>query len=729
MADEEDVVFVNSPLYRHLNEVGFTDFDAQSIDNAATQSEINTNNFQPPKSSRDLTNRSFPKAIVDFVKGLFGFIFSTTSSEIAHCQSYISLIKSSKLLTEDDLEFVYRFEQCIESGTEPLGNITRHTEISESTAEKPGNFFAVVTSNAFTVFIVIIAIILALILTAEHHHWVLISFITIAVGTLLICKIYSVWWNIKIDHLNNHNLLLVKNYLKIMQELLVLVKKAVLFIQEKELLARGHIIISPLAPVARMDSNSGLYGKRLKQCTLLRECLFTEVKTYLGVLLNKTKTISCLTLFCNNKLNSWLGKDLTRIDDELFNIITSNDDTSEFSLAKLKRIFGCLIELQSLLLCHVLLILLSVVAKQSSTTENDQDIIQTCFDDLLLDGKQCFGKIKQCYKFHKVGIPQNVLDEEGVKIADKFGTTFSPFLMAIHSLSLHLQEASRTSISIEEKMEGIDSVETFVLEHFDDLEKTLLQMKCNIDSVTSCWNESHDRLQNIILCFDRKKEREKSCAEEKATRESLVDSEKDVQMVRITGIVDVVPDQIFEGETSSEIDDQKAGLSTLGSEELLREQKARDESRYLLRELKSVLATKDDQAMVGIPRALLVKKPGDIESMSIIKNKAIDLANSDKDVGLEDSSSLLNKTPESDNEQNQSVSPELKRNYDKCEDDCDSSIQFHEIEKRSNVVNPFASMVAAAALARKKQFGLKEQSYEIDCENETFGDETDSDSD
>lgn len=744
MADEEDVVFVNSPLYKHLADVGCIDFDAQSLNSASKQYGTSIDASAPLKSRRELENRIFyPEAFVNLVNKIYGLIWcflapSTSAKEIACHSSYISLIKSSQLLTDDDVEFVYKFEQCIGlPETEILKDYKGEIRGTGSSEHDLQSWFTLLTSHSFIGLVVMIAIVLGSI-SAFGLHLCMVSFIILVV-LLFMCKSYSLWWNNRIYYLHNQNILLISHYFQVIEELLLLIRKAVLFIQEKELLARGHIIISPMVPVSRMESSSTACTAKIRQCMMLRKCIFIEANEFINVLYNETKAMSSSKLFEHNKMLSWLDKDIGIIDTKWMNIGSDDDTTSEtskFTLVSLKKVFGCLVSQQSLLLSYVMLKSCSVIDDLKTTKKGSNlNVIQTCFKHLLEKGNKCLDKVRCCYRFHKVDIPADILDKESVdNLGNELGITFSPFFVTVHSMSLHLQEATKMSVSLEEKLEGINSktstLQEFVVEHFDELEKVLMHIKSDIDSLTSCWSESHKTLQDILLSLSVRNEMKESCSRDKSRKKKLEGQDKgNFQVLNITGTVDAVPDQVFEGEASSGVDDQKLCSITLDREELFMEQKGREESRHLLQELKSVLATKDEQTMVGIPRALLLKKLDDIESKSTVEKQA---------VNIDDNNTCFTKQNEPRCLTNQSKYDgcEPEKNFEKdssspveypnqvASTDAYNSLGLNSETKGSTFVNSFASMVAAAALARNNKFNVKEQSYEMAGEFEPIEDGT-----
>ena len=754
MADD-DVVFVNSPLFQHLTEVGFTDFDAQRFHVAPEKVGENVGASAHLDPINPVPRTSGPRYFLGRICGLIWCFLatSTKSKDAVRYSSYLSVINSSKLLTDDDAEFVYRFEKGILAEADTFEHdiiattITKNPCVSGSVGTGKRNWFPFINSEIVIGFVALIAIILGCFTAYDNHlRWLSTALFT-SFGILLcicVCNMFFLWQNFQIDHLHDHNLLLLGNYLEAMEGLLVLIRKAVLLIQEKELLARGHIVISPTVPVTRMEANSPLHRQTIKHCIALRKCIFTETKDFLCVLQNKTKALSCLSLFKNSKIFSWFGQHVLRVDNEWLNIgVDADADPNEFSLVLLKKILSSLVDQQSLLLCYTSLMSLFIVSGQNNSSKNEDHlgIIKNCFECLLVDVNEHSNKIKQCYRFYRTGATDNVLNEERIKIvSNRLGSTYSPFLMAVHSMNLHLQEASTKSSSIEEKLEEIGSkttsVEEFIVDHFDEIEKKLMHMKSNLDNLVSCWDESHNRLQSLRRgLIAQNKEKSESCSKDEASRKSSGDQVKDdVKIVSINGEVDFVPDQIFEGDTCSEIDEDKYCSPTLNREELFKEQKAREESRYLLRELKSVLATKDGRSMVGIPKALLSKRFDGSDSTSTINERAVDLMGkvTSTDVESQSSSTCIN-TPECYKDQSKYDSNELEHGVDKFNGFNHTSNQstfaeMHDLGidfgiERTNVVNPFASMIAAAALARNKEFGLKEQRYGEDDQTETFGDE------
>ena len=163
MADE-DVVFVNSPLFQHLNEVGFTDFDAQRFHVAPEKVGENVGAYAHLEPTNPVPRTSVPRYFLGRICGLIRcFLVTSTKSKdaVRHC-SYLSVIKSSKLLTDNDAEFVYRFEKGIlaESFEHDITATTRNLCVSGSVGTGKRNWFPFINSEIVIGFVALVAIIL-----------------------------------------------------------------------------------------------------------------------------------------------------------------------------------------------------------------------------------------------------------------------------------------------------------------------------------------------------------------------------------------------------------------------------------------------------------------------------------------------------------------------------------------------------------------------------------------
>ena len=741
--EEEDVIFDNSPLYKHLSEVGFTDFDLETLSNYDEHPELITNKDVSQKNGEHLNSRSLKERIINSAKKvLFGyFLPSAVSEEISCYCSSVAMIKSSCLLADDDLELLYRYEQCTEVDIDNYvfadSSIEGNNTFSEASNSSVSNF---VTSRFMTGIISLTAIILGLLFTTNSaSNLKLFSYVFLSILFIwLILQLYFLQRKGKIYILRKTMVLLV-DYMKFTETLLVLIRKVILFIQEKELVARGHVIVNPAAPVTRLES-------QMKQCMMLRKCLFNEIDHYLALLHHKINDVSDKTFLNTDNGNlNWLLKELRRI-----NVDGSEHDfkANEYSLMTLKKAFSSLGSKQSSLLCCTAVNFMSIIIDlQRSTRKRDNSCqFLDCFEELLDKGKKCLDNLNECYRFHKVDIPAQVFDENQGHVPSN-SSGYSPLTLAVHSMTLHLQQTCKTSIQIEENLDKLITGSTEFPSHtdFSEINKKIFFIGQEIEKLNVCYQESRNRFEDIAF-GSTAEETAVNMKQEQTTGSSVDHEDKVIHVLNYAEEVEPDSDQIFEGETTSEYDDVRKYSPNLGREELLREEKTREENRHLLMELKSVLATKDEEKMVAIPKALLKKfNPVKIEEA---ENSAVDASNDELSC-VSDSSEMDAKstyvdktklydgdsttsehtgripvlTNTSNTEQSTSGSDDVpNKNSESVHNPLlDSSVNDH-IEAMSRT-NPFASMVAAAAAARNRQFGVIEQSYEIEAE--IFCDESD----
>ena len=767
MEDEEDVIFDNSPLYKHLSEVGFTDFHAESLNDHDESRDLNINENLRESNNENIRYRDLKERDVNSLKRfIFSYVLPSSMSEELSCyNSSVARIHLSGLLTEDDLELLYRYEQCIDVEFNPdnivIGNIvpekgkSEETITTKNTETRLSFLFDSATGTFITGIILLTAIILGL--SSETNSTYLKYFSCIVLSIVFVWLLLQLHVSQRSKILFKKNMVILQDYIEFTEKFLVLIRKVILFIQEKELITRGHIIVNPEAPVTRLES-------QIKQCIMLRKCLFIEMGNYLGLLHGKIRDVSDLNCIGYGNF-SWLQKELIRIWNECSET-DNNLLENGHSLSELKKIFGTLGRRQSSLLCCVAVYLMSVIIKLQKTGRRSSDMcrLYSSLVNLLNEGKQCYDKLNECYKFHKVDIPALTFEQNQQQLSSE-NTTYLFLGMAVRSMTLHLQLACRTSIEIEENIDRLvkESTGPQTSEDLHQINKQILMIGHEIEKLHVCYEESQNRLQELVFSESTEKIGNQTVKE----TENGGSTEQENKNVQILNFVEVepVPDQIFEGETTSERGSEIQSWGNLGREELLREEKMRQEGQRLLKELKSVLATKDEEKMVSIPKVLLKK-------FAVVKMES-ELENSVKSEGIQSSEvDVFNSVPGSKlqsfqsevkstcNEKMESLEPFddgiIKEEAikmmpvvdDLLEDQKQAIPESHNAEslrnKNSDVVhyelheerandyvrqtnhsNPFASMVAAAAAARNRQFGLKEQSYEIEAEIRSNESDTD----
>ena len=747
MADDEAVIFYNSPLYRHLSEVGFTDFHAETLNNSNERYESISNSSV--KHGHGGSIRNLKERVIDsakrFVSGTL--LPSFVSEKMACYSSCVAIIKSSGLLAEDHLGLLYRFEQCIDIAIDSDDNDV-HDVFSDRKIE---NMYKLTEANSSVLLdlveskyivgvIMLTALILGVFSNANSYNF--FSYILLSILSIwAILKLCSLQLKNKLNILRT-NVGLILRYTKFTAKFLMLIRKAILFIQEKELIARGHIIANPAAPVRKLKP-------QIKQCMMLRKCLFIEMNNFID-LLHKKITISD-TKFCADYGNlSWLCKELINIEKGI--IIPSEEHLQEndYTLMRLKNVFVTLGRSQSsLLFCTAVNLMLAIICLQESGTSNE--ILEfNHFDDLLKLGKQFFDHLDHCYNFHKVDIPASIFDEnQGHILCAK--TVFDSVIMALRSLTIHLQQACKSAVKMEEKVDKLVSVSTQNLAGADltDVNEQILYIGEEIEKIRVCWRESQHRLEEIT--FSPCKEKTNIMGE--VSGNSVEQDDRHARLFNLTEEAEPVPDQIFEGETTSAHESERQYEPSLGKEELLREEKMREEGRHLLMELKSVLATKDGEKMVGIPRVLLLKKFGTVQGEGKGRNTAdfqeieqndalpgvelkscknamescVDDSTDEEQAGIVPSAPNISQSNEQLFPRNEIAENEMTRNQDVVW----KPLNDRNVEERvfmgpvCHGANPFASIVATAAAARNIQLGVTEQCYEIEAETFSHHSNTD----
>lgn len=732
MADEsEDVIFENSPLCEHLYGLGLTDFQVQTFNNIDMGSDLNTKGHLRRNNAENSGNRNSKERILNFAKTFIFrcFLSSGVSEEISCYSSCVAFIRSSGFLTDDDLALLYRYEQCTntELDIDYFNSSKCNIEEKEDNFTKTNGFglLNLVTSRFMIGFVFLIAIIIGLLFNTEFQ---ILSYIFLSV--LMVSLVLHFFFKTNKAILKKHNAFLVK-YIKFSQKFLGLIRKVILFIQEKEMLARGHIIVNTPGPFRGLEA-------QIKQCMMLRKCLFTEMTNFLDLLHNNMKGISS-KMFHNAEYRdlNWLQRELRKLREKCLIDNKSNFPENECSLVTLKETFAAVGRTQSSLLCFTAIHLMTeVVNLQQLRRKEDFSPFHTCLNDLLTEGNKCYDSLSECYKFHKVEIPEHVF---GTNRADMPSNSnlYSRFMLTVRSMTIHLQQVCKMSIEIEYKVDELITASPEIVA-LEEINKQMLLIGQEIDKVNVCYEASQSRLEEISSSSSEKKLTGNN-VESKAIQSFMQQDDDNVQVLNYDKDAVPGPDQIFEGETTSENDSETQYSPRLGRDEFRRETKMREESRHLLKELKYVLSTKDEEKMVAIPKMLLKKFDSDGCSRSVVENDLedheVDESNNvvvvDKTRPLQqgkiDQKHALNLI--SDNINVQAVNQE--NTIPICEREKEAAYN-HLNEGRDDDIlqksytSPFASMVAAAASARNKRFGVLEQYYEMEAE-ETFNDNSDTD--
>ena len=647
MEEDEDVVFENSPLGRHLREVGFTDFESEKP-NIFQNEEI-------PKTADTTTTEAEGEASSPTLLAWRGAIwryFMSTDSAIsllprlkrgfderrlaANSQEYASVVLDSSVLCEEDLFFLQKFDPILfqENNSFEKAAPERYHLLNELVL----SLYGTLCGTSYTVlaaFVCLLAVFASFKQVVLENVFPRYSMLFIVLSLLLIfspvlCRVCTIYSS-NLCHCRNMTLL--KNYCSEVKLLSSLLRKSVMTIQEMELIHCGFTLVRPgmSTRVLQQAKDIKVQGKiypALRQTVL-------EVTRDMIISVGKATRLLCHAIpLCAEMNHAFSYLATVSLEDICHDLETNSNGREEpcrhegdMSLHSLKVLCSVAALLQSEFLSRFSISLSSKsYSPQSDKQTQVCDKIGYIFVEPLEKIVSLHQSLQRSYHFHQCSITDMESPERRSRYSDdephnKWGT----FYDATHSLELHLRSALMKLASVKEKRAVVNSENNSNSVVFDvsfhDMEINYASVKHNLESAMCCWEEGQYRLEMISSMTDPNTLNSPQAGIQDEQTETVHDLEP--KYVNINEIVEEKDDQIFEGYTDSQREGDSEQVS-LSAEALEKEKRELEESRHLMIELRSVLAAKAKDPLVTSAGFVLPTKPTSFqegESSLLFKSK------------------------------------------------------------------------------------------------------------
>lgn len=625
MDDEEDVVFENSPLERHLREVGFTDFEPEKPNIFRDEEKTRTAvaGFYPSKTTEEKRNNT---VLVVWFGKIWRYL-TTTFSRLAldfnerhlalYYQEYASLVLNSNVLCEEDLSFLQKFDTII------FGQQENAFE-KVPTANNFLNRLMLTFSGSIYIVMAAIVCLIAIFASSEITPETVFSFYSLYLLKMVLLLLFScfIWYiyiaySMKRRHCSNMSLLQkLCTEIKLCSTLL---RKSVINIQEMELICRGYTFVGPVIPTLVLQHAKDKNIQK-KIYPSLRQAVFEVTKNIVTCVRKTTNSMVKSFPLCaeiNNTFSYLASVSLDDIYHDFEGCVDGREgwykQQDDLSLHSLKILCSVAALLQSELLSRFV-ITLSKKSHHPGKTMPIKLYNSLCdiFEGPLKELCNLHQSLQRSYHLYQCSLTTIQPTSKRKRQGDcEKPSKWSSFSNATHSLELHCQSALMKLASIRNNLDDIVRENDCVNdETFDatlsDIEMNFSGVKNNLESAMSCWDEGLNRLEKIANKTDLSKTGMLQTTIPEAQQETQLELE--VRYVNINDSVDEEVDQVFEGYTDSheELDDEQAGLS---SEAWEKEKRELEESRHLMIELRSVLATKAKDPFVTKAGFVLPSEP------------------------------------------------------------------------------------------------------------------------
>ncbi|XP_074662001.1 vezatin-like [Tubulanus polymorphus] len=579
MADDEDVVFANSPLYEHLKDIGFSDFDIRPVEKEKVVSAVETSRLESRYS--ELCSR-----VVNKVKAaVVSVVFPGGGEDVALHEEKSTAVKlrDSKILLEDDYVMLERFLEGDDNSNKPL--------ISKPKLSLRRRFIMIV------IVLVLASVVQNVFLGQScaylYSYW-LVTALLIICPTIFVTRRRS-------RAANGGRFACISLYIDAMEELLYDMKRSLRLVQESELIARGYTLVTAKSPVARLESV--VRGRACRQCPQLREAVFVNTRECVLAHRKQTRDIvrnvallpeldNVSQYICEIPLDDY-GECLRPDFDGRF-----DDSTDDYSMPAIKAMYHvCLIQCSEFVRRLAMSFVVDARSQHAPLSCVEIDAVTTSISALLAVTLPARDSMKRSYNFHKCAVlePKTspTLPKKSV-VVDEGDAPMEAVRVAVHSLELHLLGALK-------RVRDFDSE----IVNFADDERTMLGeyelIKRELESSANCWEEGENRI----------KKRFHPREVEKLVEQPAVIVPSTCEQVPVP-IFDM-GDPVIEDEMFELITDGKSHVRPLENGEFtdvvsweleLAKKKERTEAVRVLKELKCVISPRANELLEREQKAL-----------------------------------------------------------------------------------------------------------------------------
>ena len=690
MADE-NVLLEKSPLQKYLHEIGFE--DAEKVEE---QEKLRKNHFVFDGTWIKGLFHCFGNRtkLITWESFLSWFRLARTPSLQdleAFRKDYIVAVAESKLLNEDDVEFLSRFDPELFECRRPC------------TSREWGSLLS--RKYILASFVVLVSVMLATSINESVLASLSVVFaLFMVVGTTLLVQYYF-----KIQH--QRNVGEVKYFTTQIKQLIFLLRKCIKLIQEMEVISKGYTLAVPGSCAFFLENYDNFIRSPVypalrdnvkKNTEFVASCLQQSAKELLSYFPLTVEFAEVFTYFSTQSITSQLvGAGEVVLDG----------CPERVSLQGLKNRMSLALSLQSEFLSRFLLSL--------SVKANDGNLYDL-YLKLFTNVNKIFGissktiaaslrAIERCYRLHDSFC--FIKEESVMPPTTSPSTKWTPLNTALHSLQLHLQAGILRLQSFQEiiwKLSKSEAEHELKSTDFSDMSANLSVsfqwLKSDLESAFTCWQEGERHFDKLLGKEPASEQNSSFCDAinnvilEESNEPYPLDFKEEVSEIH----------KVYEA-FSDPCDDALCDHPVLTAESLERDLNVVRKNKKLLQELKAVLFTKAKDPLIGAA--------GFVQPIKSPVHNLSDSANV-KDDTLHSGNTSLTPKKEAKEISNTSKWVDTVNKNKLCSNEgCN---QFLDEEAREqpmffmNLQSSVAVSAAAAAVTQRQTMGLHQDSFIID---------------
>ena len=745
--DDEDVVFENSPLERHLREVGFTDFEPEKPNNFYEEENLTTAVDGLSPTTETKIGLWFGEIWRYFTTKTSRIILSKVFSDFSerrldiYCREYASIVLNSEVLCEEDLLFLQKFDPILFQGENTFEKEVNTR--SNALIQLILNLYEVFQGSAYIVMAALTCL-FAVCANFRNHFpdvfTVQSLFFFIFFTTIFSPLIWNIYKAFSMNWQHCANLSFLRNYCTETKLCFSLLRKSVMAIQEMELICSGYTFVGSGIPARVLQHKKDTSNTQEKIYPALRQKVFEVTRHIIACARNASNFMVKSFPLCpeiNNTFNYLANVSLDVIYQDIEKVANGEAELykqGNVSLHCLKVLCSVVAMLQSELLSRFVISLSNKSHNQASTTRMEiyhglTNIFEGPFNELI----SFHQSLQRSYYLHKCSITEiEPTSKRRHRHNGEKPDKWSQFYDATHSLELHFQSALLKLASVRKNLDDIEKendCNDATLSDCNDatpceIEMSFSGIKINLESAISCWEEGRNQLEKISKKINPDITDELPTSMANSKQETLPDikpiclNDKSV----IEGV-----DQVFEGYTDSLTDYEYEEYGV--SEDHKKEKRELEESRHLMVELRNVLAVKAKDPLVTSAGFVLPTEPPSAKKKEPICVFDMKLNSPDEcSEKHKNCKQALHLHIENDSFNNTQGIGGAEPTTDKVDSDClfekskantgslkKCDIDHHAQEGMAeslNLKSSFAFSIAAAAAARSQIVGVQEELFE-----------------
>lgn len=562
MADDEEVVFEGQELHKYLKTVGYSDYTVEKPIGSSPSSPYNSHLLSAHPSYLNRTSKCLYSAMNLFQNPW------TSRAKPMDCDmlcKYKKIILESGLLFEEDVQFV--------TNMLPYSSHDKVVVSKRSWRSTTINLMASFPTVCFNLW--------------QETAFPLAGFV-----------LFDIMWIWKRNKQYKQYFEQQCNLLHSMKDLYIICSKAMRLLQENELILRGFSLARTGSTPSRLEySDLPCMTRKWESSPGLRIAVMNILMETINILACGTQAlISCCPLYgqLDHASHYMSFTDFKTVCGSV------NSEDCDVKLSYLKRLHHMYLLLQSEFLRRLALCFCPPLWKRDSLKQI-RNVMHIVLDVTENSSKICSNLIQEYNAFYSYGISNQTQQSNLLPsfLKSEFSYT-TDTKVAVRSACLHLRTLLQNTRALEEKLETEDNLG----ENFEEILSHFSLIIHELEVCRSCCEEGMVQIRKLITPKE-----ERVTFTEKSV-DSIITSNEEVKQIFVghTDLDPQVEDEVFEAV----INDTESGTSYLcdeiSNDEQMQYEIAKQLSKKMMQELKSVLAIKAEKWKEREAKVLLAKK-------------------------------------------------------------------------------------------------------------------------